>query len=170
MDDGSSLSPGLTQVSTAPSPTFAPQPVTKNPAIAFLLSLIFPGAGQFYCGKLSRGLWILAIFFLGIGATIYLITQLGNPDGESFASLWAFAFRVTVFVYVFAFLDTFFTVREMTAGTDAFVAESPRVAAFLNLMMPGFGYFYLGKRHSGLWSSSGSGYCKAPFRRTTCKM
>ena len=38
----------------------------------------------------------------------------------------------------------------MTAGTDAFVAESPRVAIFLNLLMPGFGYFYLGKRLLGI--------------------
>jgi hypothetical protein len=38
----------------------------------------------------------------------------------------------------------------LTAGTDAFVSESPRVAAFLNLLMPGFGYFYLGKRLLGI--------------------
>src|SRR5215469_14585704 len=88
MDDRSSSSAELTQASAAPSPTFTPQPVPKNPAIAFLLSLIFPGAGQFYCGKLSRGLWILAIFFLGLEATIYLATHLGDPDGKSIRLLW----------------------------------------------------------------------------------
>lgn len=149
MDDSPSLSRGLTQPSITPSPTFAPQPVPKNPAIAFLLSLIFPGAGQFYCGKPSRCLWTLAIFFLGIEATTYLTTHLGNPDEESFALVWGIAFRITVFVYIFAFLDAFFTAREMTAGTDAFVAESPRVAAILNLLTRGFGYFYLGKRTLG---------------------
>ena len=61
------------------------------------------------------------------------------------------AFRITVFIYVFAFLDAFFTAREMTAGTDPFVAESPRIAAILNLLTPGFGYFYLGNRALGLW-------------------
>src|SRR6516162_8886108 len=42
MDDRSSISLGLTLASNMPSPTFAPQPVPKDPAIAFLLSLIFP--------------------------------------------------------------------------------------------------------------------------------
>jgi TM2 domain-containing membrane protein YozV len=149
MDDGSSLSLGLTQASTAPSPTFAPQPVPKNPAIAFLLSLIFPGAGQFYCGKTSRGLWTLAIFFSSLAGTIYLTPQLGRPEGKVFALFWGVCLRISLFLYIFAFLDAFFTAREMTAGTDAFVAESPRVAAILNLLTRGFGYFYLGKRTIG---------------------
>src|SRR6516164_5329675 len=114
MDDRSSLSPGLTQVSTAPS-TFAPQPVPKNPAIAFLLSLIFPGAGQFYCGKTSRGLWTLAIFFSSLAGTIYLTPQLGRPEGKVFALFWGVCLRISLFLYIFAFLDAFFTAREMTA-------------------------------------------------------
>jgi TM2 domain-containing membrane protein YozV len=149
MDDSPSLSLGLTQPRSSPSPTFAPQPVPKSPAIAFLLSLVVPGAGQIYCGKTSRGVWTLAIFFQGLAATIYLTAQLGHPEGQSLASLWGIIFRVTLFLYIFGFLDAFFTAREMTAGTDAFIAESPRVAAILNLLTRGFGYFYLGKRKLG---------------------
>lgn len=37
----------------------------------------------------------------------------------------------------------------MTAGIDPFIAESPRVAAILNLLTRGFGYFYLGQRAAG---------------------
>ena len=146
MDDSPSLSLGLTQPRSSPSPTFAPQPVPKNAAIAFLLSFFFPGGGQIYCGKTSRGVWTLAIFFPGLAATVYLTSQLGNP---ALASLWGITFRVTLFLYIFGFLDAFFTAREMTAGTDAFIAESPRVAAILNLLTRGFGYFYLGKRKLG---------------------
>lgn len=146
MDDSPSLSLGLTQARSSSSPTFAPQPVPKNPAIAFLLSLVVPGAGQIYCGKTSRGVWTLAIFFPGLAATVYLTSQLGHP---ALASLWGITFRVTLFLYIFGFLDAFFTAREMTAGTDAFIAESPRVAAILNLLTRGFGYFYLGKRKLG---------------------
>src|SRR5215472_2761737 len=149
MDDSPSHSLGLTQPRSSPSPTFAPQPVPKNAAIAFLLSFFFPGGGQIYCGKTSRGVWTLAIFFPGLAATVYLTAQLGRPEGQFFALFWGIIFRITVFLYIFAFLDAFFTAREMTAGTDAFIAESPRVAAILNLLTRGFGYFYLGKRKLG---------------------
>jgi TM2 domain-containing membrane protein YozV len=149
MDDSPSLSLHLTQPTSTPSPTFAPQPIPKNPAIAFLLSLIFPGAGQIYCGKTSRGLWTLTIFFPSLVATVYLTAQLGRPEGQFFALFWRIVFRITLFLYIFAFLDAFFTAHEMTAGTDAFIAESPRVAAILNLLTRGFGYFYLGKRTLG---------------------
>jgi hypothetical protein len=57
--------------------------------------------------------------------------------------------RIAVFLYGFAFLDAYFTAREMTAGTDPFIAESPRIAAVLNLLTRGFGYFYLGQRALG---------------------
>jgi hypothetical protein len=149
MDDSPSLLLHLSQPTSTPSPTFAPQPIPKNSAIALLLSLIFPGAGQIYCGKTSRGLWILAIFFPCLVATIYLTTQLGRSEGQFFALFWGIAFRTALFLYIFAFLDAFFTAREMTAGTDAFIAESPRVAAILNLLTRGFGYFYLEKRTLG---------------------
>ena len=48
---------------------FEPQPVTKSPLVAFLLSLAFPGPGQIYCGKTSRGLWTLAIFLPALTLT-----------------------------------------------------------------------------------------------------
>ena len=149
MDDSPSFSLGLTQPTSASSPMFPPQPVPRSPAIAFLLSLVLPGAGQIYCDKTSRGLWVLALFFTGLAATVYLTTQLGSPDGKFFALFWGLVLRIIVFLYIFAFLDAFFTAREMTAGTDAFIAESPRVAAILNLLTRGFGYFYLGKRTLG---------------------
>jgi hypothetical protein len=93
-----------------------------------------------------------------LAATIYLTFQLGAPEGQVFALLWGINFRITVFLYLFAFLDAFFTAREMTAGTDAFIAESPRVAAILNLLTRGFGYFYLGKRTLGFVIFIGFGF------------
>jgi TM2 domain-containing membrane protein YozV len=128
---------------------FDPQPVPKDPLVAFLLSLAFPGAGQIYCGKTSRGLWTLAIFLPALALTVYLTLQLGSPEARESTFFWGILLRVTLFLYVFAFLDAFFTAREMTAGTDAFIAESPRIAATLNLLTRGFGYFYLGQRTLG---------------------
>src|SRR5436309_16048108 len=97
---------------------FEPQPVPKSSLLAFLLSLALPGAGQIYCGKTSRGLWTLGIFLPALALTFYLTLQLGSPEAST--SFWGILLRITVFLYGFAFLDAFFTAREMTAGTDVF--------------------------------------------------
>jgi hypothetical protein len=72
-----------------------------------------------------------------------------SSGGKDFRLVLGGVLRITLFLYIFAFLDAFFTAREMTAGTDAFIVESPRVAAILNLLTRGFGYFYLGKSTLG---------------------
>ena len=59
MDDASFLSLNPSEPIDTPTAMFKPQPVPKSPFVAFLLSLVFPGAGQIYCGKTSRGLWTL---------------------------------------------------------------------------------------------------------------
>jgi TM2 domain-containing membrane protein YozV len=145
---------------------FDPQPVPKVPLVAFLLSLAFPGAGQIYCGKTSRGLWTLAIFLPALALTAYFTLQLGSPEARESTFFWGILLRVTLFLYVFAFLDAFFTAREMTAGTDAFIAESPRIAAILNLLTRGFGYFYLGQRTLGFVVFFGLMFFQAPLRES----
>ena len=49
-------------------------------------------------------------------------------------------------LYVFAFLDAYFTAREMSLGTDAHIEKNPRVAAVLNFLTGGFGYWYVGQK------------------------
>jgi TM2 domain-containing membrane protein YozV len=142
-----SLTSGAPVNPERPRPTFTPQPVPKNPTLAFLLSLVVPGLGQFYCGKNSRGAWTLVFFLISAGASLWMIPMLAGNTGM--AVLWGILFRIAVFLYAFGFLDAYFTAREMTAGTDPFVPESPRVAAILNLLTRGFGYFYLGQRKAG---------------------
>lgn len=166
MDDASFLSLNPSEPIDTPTAMFKPQPVPKSPFVAFLLSLVFPGAGQIYCGKTSRGLWTLAIFLPALVITVYLTVQLGSPEGNEDTFFWGILLRITLFLYVFAFLDAFFTAREMTAGTDAFVAESPRVAAILNLLTRGFGYFYLGKRRLGFAVFFGLMFFQAPLVKT----
>ena len=142
-----SLTSGAPVNAERPQPTCAPQPVPKNPTLAFLMSLVVPGLGQFYCGKNSRGAWTLVFFLISAGASLWMIPMLAGNTGM--AVLWGILFRIAVFLYAFGFLDAYFTAREMTAGTDPFVPESPRVAAILNLLTRGFGYFYLGQRKAG---------------------
>jgi TM2 domain-containing membrane protein YozV len=114
-----------------------------------LLSLLLPGLGQFYCRKNSRGAWTLVFFLIALGVTIWLTPTLAGAYAILAAFGWGVLLRVAIFLYVFAFLDAYFTAREMSAGTDPFIAESPRVAAILNLLTRGFGYFYLGQRAAG---------------------
>ena len=143
------LNIGASAYVPASKPTFAPQPVPRNPALAFLLSLLLPGLGQFYCRKNSRGAWTLVFFLIALGVTIWLTPMFVGTSAGAVALAWGVLLRVAVFLYVFAFLDAYFTAREMTAGIDPFIAESPRVAAILNLLTRGFGYFYLGQRAAG---------------------
>jgi TM2 domain-containing membrane protein YozV len=133
----------------ASKPTFAAQPVPRNAALAFLLSLVLPGLGQFYCRKNSRGAWTLGFFVISLSVTIWLTPTLAGEAAGGGALAWGVLLRVAVFLYGFAFLDAYFTAREMSSGTEPFIAESPRVAAILNLLTRGFGYFYLGQRAAG---------------------
>ena len=165
MDDSSILSLNPREPIDTGTVTFPPQPVPKSSLAAFLLSLACPGAGQIYCGKTTRGLWTLGMFLPAVVTTIYLTRQLGSSEGMEDALFWGVVLRIALFLYVFAFLDAFFTAREMTAGTDAFIAESPRVAAILNLLTRGFGYFYLGQRRLGFAIFFGLMFFQAPLAK-----
>lgn len=149
MDDQSILCLAPREPIAAPVAIFQPQPEPRSSWLAFLLSLACPGAGHFYCGKSSRALWIVSFFFLALALAIYFTLQLGTPEGDQDSIFLGPLLKIVIFLYGFAFLDAFFTAREMTIGTDAFIAESPRVAAILNLLTRGFGYFYLGQRKLG---------------------
>jgi hypothetical protein len=166
MDDPSFLSLTPSQPIDTATVMFEPQPVPKSPLVAFLLSLVFPGAGQIYCGKTSHGLWTLAIFLPALALTVYFTLRLGSPEGREDLFFWGILLRITLFLYVFAFLDASLTAREMTAGTDAFIAESPRVATILNLLTRGFGYFYLGQRNLGFAVFFGLMLFQAPLAKT----
>jgi len=165
MDNSPFLSLTLSDPVKTAEVMFDPQPVPRSPLVAFLLSLVLPGAGQTYGSKTSRGLWIAAVFLPALALTIYLTLRLGSPEGKEAAFFWGMLLRITLFLYVFAFLDAFFTAREMTAGTDTFIAESPRVAAILNLLTRGFGYFYLGQRKLGFVVFFGLMFFQAPIAK-----
>ncbi len=53
-------------------------------------------------------------------------------------------------LYVFGFLDAYFTAREINRGIDPTLVDNPRVASALNFLTRGLGYFYLGERMKGL--------------------
>jgi hypothetical protein len=54
-------------------------------------------------------------------------------------------------LWCFATLDAFFSAREINSGLAPLLdSANPRVAAILNLLTKGWGYFYLGKRGEGI--------------------
>lgn len=112
----------------------------KSAGLAFLLSLILPGAGQFYCGKTFRGRLTLGFSLLGL----LLLFARGQAELQGTGVLLAFV------LWIFSFLDAYFTAIEINAGQDAQIDANPRVAVTLNLLTAGFGYFYLGKRAKGM--------------------
>jgi len=122
-----------------PIGTLVPEASHKSAGRAFVLSLLVPGAGQFYCGKTGRGWITLGFWLLG------LICAFSTREGVKGTGIML----VTV-LWIFSFLDAYFTAIEINRGQDVQVdVQNPRVAVTLNLLTAGFGYFYLGERTKG---------------------
>ena len=125
-----------------PIGAFVPEPRHKSAGRAFALSLLLPGLGQFYCGKNGRGVMTLAFWLLG------LIFCFARPS----TAVVGEALVVMLTLWIFSFLDAYFTAIEINRGQDDLVDEqNPRVAVTLNLLTAGFGYFYLGEQFKGLF-------------------
>lgn len=127
-------------------PTPAPPRKPKSPTKAFLISLLLPGGGQFYCGKGKRG--GITLFFFLLTVSVIAGTK---PQGDT-ALWWGVALRTALVLYGFAFLDAYFTAIEINRGIEPYIdVSNPRVATTLNLLTNGFGYFYLGERTKGIF-------------------
>ncbi len=119
----------------------APEPRHKSAGWAFLFSLFLPGTGQLYCGKVVRGVITLVLWVFGT------ILSLAGPTMNARGTGLGLAFPL----WVFAFLDAYFTATEINQGIELQVeAQNPRVAVILNLLTAGLGYFYLGERIKGI--------------------
>jgi len=108
--------------------------------VAWVLGLALPGAGQFFCGATRRGLATLAFFVLGL-----VLQALVRLDGW----LGATPVRLAFVLWLFSAIDAFFTARDVNLGLRPDQDGNPRVAAMLNAVVPGFGYFYLAERVKG---------------------
>jgi hypothetical protein len=115
-------------------------PRHKSPPIALVLSLLLPGAGHLYCGKRSTGVWTMVFFVIAVAVAVF-----GQPNVVK-----ALGLIYAIPIYIFAGLDARFTAREANEGRDYLPNGNPRIAATLNLLTSGLGYFYLGERTLGL--------------------
>jgi hypothetical protein len=109
------------------------------------MSLLLPGLGQLYCGKVKRGVLTLLFFLAGAGLTYFLIDK-PEPAGL----FGGMGLRLALVLYVFSFLDAYFTARDINLGLDAVQPYNPRVAAVLNLVTRGFGYWYVDEKTKGV--------------------
>jgi TM2 domain-containing membrane protein YozV len=120
---------------------FAPEPRHKSAGLAFGLSLLLPGLGQFYCDKIARGgltlgFWLAAVVLCFADVSKALIAE---------------GLLVTLVLWIFSFLDAYFTAVEINQRQDDQIdVQNPRVAVTLNLLTAGLGYFYLGERAKGI--------------------
>lgn len=81
---------------------------------------------------------------LGAILTFAAETQTGRGNGLAVAFV----------LWIFAFLDAYFTALEINSGGDEQVDPvNPRVAVTLNLLTAGLGYFYLASAQKALCSS-----------------
>jgi TM2 domain-containing membrane protein YozV len=135
---GAFVSLGLTGQN--PYSPYLPALVHKSAGLAFALSAVIPGAGQFYCGKIGRGAQTLGFWLLGL---LFCFTGQRQWIGLGIALIFV--------LWVFSFVDAYFTAIEVSRGQDEIVdVHNPRVAVVLNLLTSGFGYFYLGERTKGI--------------------
>ena len=146
---GAMVSLGLNLPSITSTSPLETQPPRKSAGLAFVISLLVPGGGQMYCGKVARGGTTLAFFVLSV-----VLTVVGFSVPESTGrQVLGVAMLAVMVLYVFSFLDAYYVAREINAGTDLLVeSNNPRVASTLNLLTNGFGYWYLGERTKG-WAA-----------------
>ncbi len=124
-----------------PIGALAPEPRHKSAGLAFGLSVLIPGVGQLYCGKTARGGMTLAFWLVGLVLTFSPVP----------AAVSGQAVFVMLVLWIFSFLDAYFTAIEIDQGQDDLLeGQNPRVAVTLNLLTAGFGYFYLGERTKGI--------------------
>jgi TM2 domain-containing membrane protein YozV len=115
-------------------------PPHKSAGLAFLLSLFIPGLGQLYCGKGVRASFTFVFFVIGI---LLCFAPGDNTRGLGISTAFC--------LWIFSFLDAYFTAQEINQGTsDQVDVSNPRVAVVLNLLTAGLGYFYLGERTKGI--------------------
>ena len=127
----------------------APALKRKSAGLAWLLSMILPGLGHLYCSLKLRGGLVMGFSVAGMFALVSWIAASAAGD-QSMGWLFGLAAVYLPVLYVFGFLDAYFTAREINRGIDPTLVDNPRVACALNVLTSGFGYFYLGERVKGI--------------------
>ncbi|MER3492285.1 MAG: signal peptidase I [Mastigocladus sp. ERB_26_2] len=115
----------------------------KEPWLAVNLSSLFPGIGQIYSGKKSKG-YFLIFFYLGL--YIIGLWQILSPPGNVFIGL--VLLFICFLLWVWNLFDAFGSAkRNNTADFESLRKQNkdPWLAMFLSQILLGTGHFYIGK-------------------------
>ncbi len=121
-------------------------PRQRSAGLAWLLSVVLPGAGHVYLGLYLRGGLVFGFSLIGL---IALVSAMAGGGQASSGLSYALVGQLPV-LWVFGFVDAYMTAGESNRGIEPKSVDNPRVAAVLNLTTRGFGYFYLGEREKGI--------------------
>lgn len=72
----------------------------KEPILAVILSVIIPGLGQMYCGRVGKGIAILLVYGLMGVVSIMPLFFIGDPGDFDFAGFMALGTITTVLVII----------------------------------------------------------------------
>jgi len=115
--------------------------VNKEPGLACLLSMVLPGAGQFYSGRLTRGLLLGLTTFGCFGFGFYLLC---SPAGNVSLALGLIAAQFGV--WAFSCFDAHRCARELNSAeqeAERGMSKDPWIAVLLSVLIPGLGHLYL---------------------------
>jgi signal peptidase I len=114
----------------------------KEPFLAVLLSLILPGAGHVYAGKIKKGFFFfLALVFLKLCFTVYFL----NPSIKLSNLLYAFILIATAF-WVFVIIDSYLTAKKHNDSQQLTVSLRPskRILFSAGILIVFIAYFLAG--------------------------
>jgi TM2 domain-containing membrane protein YozV len=95
----------------------------KEAILAVILSVIIPGVGQIYCGKIGRGIGILVLLGLLSVVSIVPLFFIMNPVDFNFAGFFAF----NVVVGILAFIIYIWQIYDAYRCADDYNKMSPPV-------------------------------------------
>jgi hypothetical protein len=100
--------------------------VIRNPYLAILLSVIFPGWGHWYCGKTWVGLKFFGAF-LGSCVLLVVFTRIESVDPLT-ARFWTlFLGAIPIGIWVFGIVDTHKTAVNINRKNEIFLEKSPLI-------------------------------------------
>lgn len=120
----------------------------REPWLALLLSIIFPGLGQIYYGRRTLGILIVISYTILCVIGIYLLLSI---NGNALYGLVIIFIALLLFLY--SHVDSFFTSRANNSIKFENLRRSSKdtwFAVFLNYFIPGIGNLYLKKWIAGV--------------------
>lgn len=121
----------------------------REPWLAVNLSWIFPGLGQIYSGKKTKGYFLI---FICIALQILGFWLIINPTGD--IRIGACLIVISIFIWFWNLFDAYSVARSQ--NTDEFeflrqMSKDPWLAMLLTRFL-GIGYFYIGKFFLGVFA------------------